>query len=174
MPSFSSARSIGSSIMSMPTGSFSIPKCASAFLICLAKSPWIFIQGGSAPCMVLIGAATLSAIQGDEMRLAGAAGSHRNGGASAGQCAYRMKFSRGSFAHMGAGGVWDLVAVGSDDRAQAGMTDRFLRALQAFLEQAVVVDTLLPVLGHGAPGRGRLRSVVFHRGSLRGPDGRRI
>jgi hypothetical protein len=87
MPSFSSARSIGNSIRSMPIGSLSMPSLRRTFLICLAKSPWMLSCGGRPPCMVEIGAATLSAIQGEEMRLAGGAGSHSIGSPITGQSA---------------------------------------------------------------------------------------
>ena len=130
MPSFSSARSIGSSIRSMPIGSFSMPKCTSAFLICLAKSPCTFIYGGSAPCMVEIGAATLSAIHGEEMRLAGGAGSHRNGGPCDRAQRIAHELVARPFADMGAGDVADVVEVEGDHGAEAGVTDRFLRALR--------------------------------------------
>ena len=63
--------------MSMPSGSFSMPYSTSAFFTWRAKSAATFMCGGMAPCMVVIGAATLSAIHGDEMRLAGGAGSQR-------------------------------------------------------------------------------------------------
>ena len=116
MPSFSSARSIGSSIRSMPIGSLSMPKCTSAFLICLAKSPCTFICGGRPPCMVEIGAATLSAIHGEEMRLAGGAGSHRNGGPSHRAERIAHELVARPFADMGAGDVADVVEVEGDAR----------------------------------------------------------
>ena len=66
------------------------------------------------------------------------------------------------FADMGAGDVADVVEIEGDHAAEPGVADRFLGARQTLLVQAIVVDPLLPILGHRAPGRGRLRSVVFH------------
>src|SRR5271170_2870007 len=64
---------------------------------------------------------------------------------------------------MRAGDVADVVEVEREHRAEAGVPDRFARARQPLLVQAIVVDPLLPVLGHRAPGGGRLRTVIFHR-----------
>src|SRR5262249_37805883 len=59
--------------------------------------------------------------------------------------------------------VADVVEVEGEHGAQARMADRYLRALHPRLVQTVVVDALLPILGHRAPGGGRLRAVIFHR-----------
>ena len=67
------------------------------------------------------------------------------------------------FADMGAGDVADIVEVEGEHGAQAGMADRVLRPLHPRLVQAIVIDAPLPVLGHRAPGGGRLRAVIFHR-----------
>ena len=66
------------------------------------------------------------------------------------------------FADMGAGDVADVVEVEREHGAEAGVADRRLCAPDPLLVQASVVDPLLPVLGHGAPGGGRLLAVVFH------------
>src|SRR5262245_40208655 len=71
------------------------------------------------------------------------------------------------------GDVADVVEIEGDHAAEPGVADRFLRSRQALLVQAIVVDPLLPILGHRAPGRGRLRAIVLHSSFLaifRGPD----
>ena len=87
--------------------------------------------------MVEIGAATLSAIQGEEMRLAGGAGSHsmRRAVDRAERIAHELVAR--PFADMGAGDVADVVEVEAEHGAEAGMADRVLRALQPLLEQAL-------------------------------------
>ena len=67
---------------------------------------------------------------------------------------------------MGAGDVADVVEVEAEHGAEPGVADRVLRALQAVVEQALIVDAALPVLGLRAPGRGGPRTIVFHGLSL--------
>ena len=55
------------------------------------------------------------------------------------------------FADMGAGDVADIVEIEAQHRAETGMADRLLGALQPVLKQPVVVDAAFPVLGLGAP-----------------------
>src|SRR5262249_20561140 len=64
---------------------------------------------------------------------------------------------------MGAGDVADIVEVEGKYGAQARMADRFLRPLHPRLVQTIVINALLPILGHRAPRGGRLRAIVFHR-----------
>jgi hypothetical protein len=52
---------------------------------------------------------------------------------------------------MRAGDVADIVEVEGNNAAEAGVKDRFLRAREALLVQAIVIDSLLPTLGHHAP-----------------------
>jgi hypothetical protein len=75
-----------------------------------------------------------------------------------------MNLSR-PFADMRAGDVADIVEVEGNDAAESCVTDCFLRACEALLMQAIVIDSLLPILGHHAPRCGRLRTVVFHASS---------
>jgi hypothetical protein len=84
--------------------------------------------------MVEIGAATLSAIQGDD-RAQGIA----------------HEFVAGPFTDMGAGEITNVVEIEGDHAAEAGVTDRFLGARETFLVEPIVIDPLLPILGHRPP-----------------------
>ena len=166
MPSASSARSMPISIMSMPSGSLSMPYCTSAFLICLAKSCCTFIEGGIAPCMVVMR-------RGDIVR------DPRRGNALGGRRRVpqeRLSLGRAErvaeelvarpFADMGRRDITDVVEIEAEYAAEAGVPDCLLRPLQTLHGQAMVVNPLFPVLGHHAPGGGRMRTVVFHGSSL--------
>lgn len=102
--------------------------------------------------------------------IADGAGFHRNGGPSARRIAHELVARL--FAEMGTRDVADIIEVEGDDGTEPGMVDRVLCALTAFLEQAVVIDTLLSILARRAPGRGRLRAIVFHCVVLAVPQGR--
>src|SRR5690606_26413725 len=65
-------------------------------------------------------------------------------------------------ADMGAGDVTDIIEVEAYDRAESRLTNGVLGAFQPRLEQSVIVDPLLPVLGLGAEGCRRVRPVILH------------
>jgi hypothetical protein len=95
--------------------------------------------------MVEIGAATLSAIHGEQMRFDGA------------------ELVARPFPDVRAGHIADVVEVEADHPAESRALHGCLRALQAFAPQALVVDTALPVTRIDAEGGGGVRTVVVHR-----------
>ena len=113
-----------------------------------------------------MGAATLSEIQGEEMRFGGRRRVPQERFAFRGAKRIAEELVARPFADMGRGDVADIVEIEAEHPAKAGVADRALRAFQPLDRQAMVVDPLLPVFGHHAPGSGRMRAVVLHVVSL--------